>query len=537
MLKNLIISNIILVDSADISFDAGLNVLSGETGSGKSAIMEALNHIAGARADTNILRRGAEKGVIEASFCINSISKVSTLLSDAGIDHIEGEDLIIRREISLAGKSRAFINNQLVHLSFLKTIGDLLVEIVGQHANQRLKSFDQHRKIVDLFGKLEGLCNHFEKSWEEENKARHELEELINSEAQRLRDIEVCRMEFEELEGANVQENEEEQLFAEYSRLTNTEELAKLSSEIYDSLSGDHQPILSVLQQLQKSFEQLAKLDPSLQENASDFLSTIVELEEISHSIRNYQSGIEFNPARVEEVNERLTLINRLLRKYGPTVKEVHEYHEKAAEKLSKLENANVEIEDLQNRLKEMESANNTLAKQLTEKRKQAGKQLEKDMNLQIKALNMPKAAFFVEITQQKRSRSGDDRVEFFFAPNVGEKKVSIKECASGGELSRLMLALQALLAGKEKIPTLIFDEIDANIGGETATVVGEKLQQIGQEHQVLCITHFPQVAKCAKHHLQISKKEIDGRTVTQVEFLDKDSRKKELSRMAGHRK
>jgi DNA repair protein RecN (Recombination protein N) len=513
-----------------------LNVLSGETGAGKSAVMEALSQIAGARADTNLVRHGAEKGVIEASFDITRHPHLSGLLIDSGIDHVEGEDLIIRREISSSGKSRAFINNQLAHINLLKKIGELLVEIVGQHANQRLKNMEQHREIADIFGELGAFRNAFEESWEREIKTRQELERLINSEAQRLREIQVCRMELEELEEARIKDEEEEELFAEYTRLTNTEELAKLTHEIYETLSGENQSLIQTLHQQQKNFDQLVRLDPSLGEGLQTLQSALLELEEVSHSLRNYQSGIEFNPSRIEEINERLALINRLKRKYGPTAREIQEYHARAAEQLSRLENANNQIEELQKRLKDMEESNNTLGGQLTEKRKQAGKTLEREMNFQMKALNMPKAIFYIEVSSQKRSRTGDDKVEFLFAPNIGEKKISIKECASGGELSRLMLALQTLLAGKEQTPTLIFDEIDANIGGETAKVVGKKLHAIGLRHQVLCVTHFPQVAKCAQYHLQISKKEIEGRTMTQIEILNEKSRQKELARMVGEK-
>lgn len=532
MLKQLIITNIILIEKAEISFEEGFNVLSGETGSGKSAIMEALNLLTGTKADTNIVRHGAEKGIVQAAFAIDALPKVISLLSEGGIEHIEGEYLIIQREVHSAGKSRAFINNQPAHLSLLRQIGDELMEMVGQHANQRLLNASHHRTLVDTFGKLENIHERFADSWEEESHLRNQIEDLISSEAKRIRDMETCRQELEELDQAKLKLGEEEELFSEYSRLSNAEELAGSAAAISDALSEEE--ILPALSRLLKTFEQLVKLDPSLTEDMQSYRETITELKEVALNLRNYQNKIENNPEKLEQINGRLTAIDRIKRKYGPSVEQVLDYSKKSKEMLKKLENADTAIESMQIELKEKEAATNRLAAELTAKRQQTAKKLEKALLEQLRPLNMAKADFFVEITPQKRARTGDDLVEFLFSPNVGEKKIPIKDCASGGELSRLMLALQALMAGKEAISTLVFDEIDANIGGETASVIGEKLREIGQKHQVLCITHFPQVAQYACHHIQIFKQEKQGRTITSVAILDDSSKKKELVRMTG---
>lgn len=534
MLKQLIITNIILIEKAEISFEQGFNVLSGETGSGKSAIMEALNLLTGAKADSNIVRHGAEKGTIQAAFAIDDLPKVIALLEEGGIEHLNGEYLIIQREIQSAGKSRAFINNQPAHLSLLKLIGEELVEMVGQHANQKLLNAAQHRVIVDLFGKLDKVREQFANSWEEENQLQNQINELIASETKRIRDMETCRKELEELEKASLKIEEEEELFTEFTRLSNAEELAQHASEISQTLSEDE--ILTTLSRLQKKFEQLVKLDPSLEQEMLAFRQAITEIKELALSLGNYQNRIENNPSKLEQINARLTTIDKIKRKYGPTVEQAIDYWNKSKETLKKLENANTAIESLQSELKLKKEATNKLAAELTAKRQQTAKKLEKALLEQLRPLNMPKANFFVDITHQTRSRNGDDLVEFLFSPNVGEKKIPIKDCASGGELSRLMLALQALLAGKEAISTLVFDEIDANIGGETASVIGEKLREIGQKHQVLCITHFPQVAQFADHHLQIYKQEKQGRTISSVTILDKTAKEQELARMTGKR-
>lgn len=534
MLKQLRIQNIILIEQAEINFERGLNVLSGETGSGKSAIMNALNLIGGERTDTGIIRHGLSKGAVEALFDISEIPAMTTLLNEAGIDHSTDEELIIRREISTEGKGRCFINNQPVQQALLRKAMISLMDISGQHANQRLLSIDKHREMVDLYGGLENDVLVFSKSWAEENAVELKLSDLINSEAQRLREVEVCLMELEELREANIKEGEDEELFAEYSLLANSDELANKVQEISGALTGDKQPVLPLLNRQKVNFEQLVRLDASLADSAKSFENALIELQEVAYTLQRYQGGIEHNPGRMELINERLTLINRLKRKYGSSVIDIRSYQKQTETKLSSLQSIDAQIDQLKEELKEREERNRLLSTALSKKRAKAAKELEQAVVVQLRALNMPKVAFHCQVASQKCNKWGEDRIEFFLSPNVGERQISIRECASGGELSRVMLALQTLLAGKECIPTLIFDEIDANIGGETASIVGEKLREIATKHQVLCITHFPQVAKQAHHHLQVSKQEKEERTLSTVKVLGKKERQQELQRMQG---
>lgn len=534
MLKELRLNNIVLVETATIPFAPHFNVISGESGSGKSAIMNALSLIAGERSDTSAIRRGAEKGSVEASFDIESLPELYQLLHASGIDHEPGNELFIRRELASNGKSRAFINNQLAQLCLLKQVSDLLFDIVGQHANQKLMSLEYHRKAIDLFGSLQQEAKAFADCWEEEMQTRQTLDQLISTEAQRLRDIEICRMEIEELEQANLKEGEEETLFAEYTALSNADELAQKVGDLTRMLNGEKIAVLSLLSRQKVTFEQLSQLAPTLSETATSYNNVLIELEDIAHTLRNFESRIEHNPSRADELNKRLELISRLKRKYGNTIEEINSYLKQAQERLYALENADTEIESLKESVQRLSEKSNALSNALTKKRKNAAQHFQKEITAHLQSLNMPKAEFDVEISSQKRSKWGDDKVEFFLTPNIGEHRVSLRDCASGGELSRIMLSLQAVLAGKEHTPTIIFDEVDANIGGETATVVGDKLCEIGKKHQILCITHFPQVAKKANHHLCISKKEIEGRTQTLVELLNAATRKKELTRMLG---
>lgn len=534
MLKHLRIQNIILIEQAEINFEKGLNVLSGETGAGKSAIMNALNLICGDRSDSGLIRRGFSKGIVEGLFDVSELSTLLLLLEESGIDHSADEELIIRREISSEGKGRCFINNQPVQQSLLKKVTNSLVDISGQHANQRLLSVDKHREMTDLFGGLEEDVSEFSKNWAKEVALESKLSDLIISEAQRLREIEVCLMEIEELREANIKEGEDEELFAEYSLLANADELATRVSEIIESFTAERQPVLALLNRQKVHFDQLVRMDPSLADTAKSFENALIELQEVAYTIQKYQGGIEHNPNRMEFINERLSLINRLKRKYGSTVSEIKAYQKVAETKLRTLESIDAQIIELKDQLTECSAHNRALSNSLSKKRAQVSKQLEIAVIEQLRALNMPKVDFHCVLSPQKRNKWGEDKVEFFLSPNVGERQVPIKDCASGGELSRVMLALQTLLAGKECIPTLIFDEIDANIGGETASIVGEKLREIANEHQVLCITHFAQVAKQAHHHLQVSKQEQAERTFSTVKSLGKKERQQELQRMQG---
>jgi DNA repair protein RecN (Recombination protein N) len=533
MLKYLNIQNIILVEQAAIPFSVGLNILTGETGSGKSAIMHGLSLAIGERTDTSLIRRGCEKGIVEAVFeTENPI--ILSLLEEGGIEHEPGQELIIRREIVQSGKGRIFINNQMAQLSFLRKLGLLLVQIVGQHANQSLLSLDYHREVIDLYGNLHSLLQRFQQSYDKEKKIREELEQLIQQESQRLREIDVCQRELEELEEAQIKEGEDDELFAEYTFLSNAEEVSTKVNEINQVLSGERQSLLAVLNRQKQALESLVHFDSSLQETSQAFQNAFLELQEIAHTLRHYQSRVHFDPDRLYEIDARLSLLNRLKRKYGATMEEILNYQVQTKAKLNRLENAENEIEELQQQLRQVEAKTEQIASELTLQRQHYASQFEIALTKHLHSLNMPKAQFNIQVTKQKRTREGDDRIEFFLCPNVGEHQIPLKDGASGGEISRVLLALQALLAGKEKTATLIFDEVDANIGGETATIVGDKLHEISQQHQVICITHFPQVASQADHHLQISKEEKDGRTITIVQELDAFARQRELARMAG---
>lgn len=534
MLKYLNIKNIILIDSLEITLENGFNVITGETGAGKSAIISALKLLIGHRSDSKIIRKGSTKASVEASFEVKPHSHIYSILQESGIEIYPNEDLLIKREILPNGKGKVYINHQMAQIALLKKIGDYLIQIVGQHANQRLFREEEHRNIIDLYGDLTPLVQSYQTVWRELHHIENQLKALIEGEAFRIRETERCQDEIEEIEQASIKEGEEEELFAEYTLLIHKEELLKKAAAIYASLQGGEGSILQQLNKKKYLFESLVSIDPSINESFISYRNACLEIEEVSHVLNNYLHNIDSNPEHANIVNERLSLINKIKRKYGPTLHEITEYLTASKDKLKKLENCDLQIEELKEKRKDLLDKTNSLAEELSNLRSEVSKKFEIELVGELRNLNMPKVQFQVKLSKQSRCLSGDDKIEFFFAPNTGEHVIPIKDSASGGEISRIVLAIEKILSSKNDVPTIVFDEVDANIGGETAVVVGQMLKKIGEYLQVICITHFPQVAKQAEQHLQITKMEIEGRTISVIKNLNQHTKEDELRRMAG---
>lgn len=519
MLKELRIQNLILIENETVTFSEGFNVISGETGAGKSALTTALSLVLGARSDTKLLRKGAEKGAVEAVFQ----APVASILAEAGIEHSEEEDLLIRREITSSGRSRSFVNAQPAHSALLRQLAPHLVDLVSQHANQQLRNIEAHRSLLDLFGAVS--LGKFQQAWSEELRVHAELQDLIQREAEYTRERDRLHHEIEEIQAVSPEEGEDDALFEEYSALTEAqEELGRLL--------GVNEALGHSLNTLQGQKERLVEVAD--QENIDLFKQVITELEEIAYSLRTRQSELECNPRRLVEVDQRLSLITRLKRKYGQEVSEIQEYLERAMDRCQFLDNLELHREDLEHAHKEALATTQLCAQELTEQRRVAAKKLGKAITDQLHGLNLAQARFDVELRPCARSSCGDEQVEYMLAPNTGEDAVSVASKVSGGELARVMIALKRVLAGKEKVGTLIFDEVDANIGGETATLIGERMHEMGAERQVICITHFAQVAHFAERHMQIYKEQVDGRTRSRVKVLKPLDRSKEIARMLG---
>lgn len=533
MFIELKIQHFILIEEAKIPFQKGLNVLSGETGSGKSAIMEAIKAILGFRQDSSVVRKGCEKAIVEAQLDIKGHSDLIYLLKQGGLDHDPNDDLVIRREISNQGKSRGYVNNQLVALSFLKQIGEALVTIAGQHANIQLQSPETHRQILDNYAGLNDRVLDFSKKWKEELKLIEEIEKLKANERARMRDLEICKMEVEEIENAHLKEGEEEELFTEYQLLSSSKERLEKATEVLQALQSEKIG-LNHLKKQKTLLDQLASQDSKIRPFSELFNQAMLELEEVSHELRRYRDRLDMQPEKLQVLSDRLTLWNKLKKKYGTSHHEIAQYLKTVKEKEAFLENADEYGDELSIKLKTVHEENQAAMKAISNLRKAAAEKLQKVLTAELRELNMPKAELLIKLTHQEASSTGQESIEFFLKPNIGEQFFALKESASGGELSRMLLAIKTVLADKEFQQVFVFDEIDANIGGTTASIVGDKLRDLGKNHQVICITHFPQVAQKAHHHFQISKKEMKGRTFTEVVLLSDTEREKEFSRMLG---
>lgn len=535
MLKCLRISNLILVELIEVPFEKGFHVITGETGAGKSALLHALNLLRGEKADLSLIRSGETKGVVEAAFDIDQLPHVLRLLRDGGIDHEESEELLIRREINVTGKGRLFVNNQLAPLSLLREIGQLLFNLVSQQANRQLLELDQHRELLDSYGELLTQREQYALNYREELRLQKALKALVESEGERLRQIEICLMELEELEEAALKEGEDEELFQEYSLLVHAEERVQKSSTLYRLLTEGKHAVIEQLKRNKGLFEQLSAIDTTLEENLHSYTSALLELEEIAYTLSRYMHRIDASPERLAGLNERLSKLNKLKRKYGGSIEAAMLYTASCREHLKTLESSEAHIEELKRQIESQAVITQQLVLELTQARQRVAIQLQEAMTHELRTLNMPHATFEVRLSLAPRTSAGEDSVEFFLIPNIGERAIPVRNCASGGEVARVMLSLQTLLVGKRDHQTLLLDEIDANIGGETASVIGKKLREIGQGQQLICITHFPQVAQQAHHHLKIAKRQHNGRTFTQLELLTQTHLKQaELQRMRG---
>ncbi|MES2344694.1 MAG: DNA repair protein RecN [Chlamydiota bacterium] len=526
MLKFLRIKNLVLIEECTVELKKGLNILSGETGSSKTAFLEAIALVIGERVDNSIIRHGKDKASVEAAFDIEKESTVHEALNSAGIEFDPSEFLVLRREIAKQGRSRAFINCQMVPLSILQKIGSFLIDIIGQHSHQELRAHDKERSLLDLFCDSKEDVLLFKHAWLQEKEKEENLGALLQEASKRERILETVNRELTELENAALQEGEEETLFEEYNRLAHVQELTEKCTLLYEGISE----IPSTLARYQQISLQLTAIDSSLEDSSTLLQEALIALKETSHSLKCYLGRLESDPARFGLLEERLKVIDQLKRKYGDPVQYLIELHSKN----DHLENLDREIEEAKVALKTSQAKTKKHAEQLTKKRKEGALEWAKLLTESLRALNMPHAELQIKVESYQRSLSGEDAVHFWLSPNQGELSMAVKEHASGGELSRLLFAIKTTLAEKNNTPTLIFDEIDANVGGKTAAIIGLNLRELGRHRQVLCITHFPQVASSADHHLRAYKEEKEGRTHAFITPLDAVARALELERMLG---
>ncbi len=545
MLLELEIKNFALIDQLHLQFDRGLNILSGETGAGKSIIIDAVNMAIGERADREFVRSGANKSSVQAVFTFNQNADIPNLLQEYGIELEEENQLIVTREIYANGRSVSRINGIMVTQQVLKTITEKLIDIHGQHQHQSLLNSGTHIDMLDAFGGKvhQELLQRIAEEYQRLLGLESRLSKLCGNEMERERRLDLLGFQLQEIDAAKLKKDEEQALNQHSQLLANSEKIFEGISKSYSLLyEGNSLPsIYDMLSQVTAAIHGIMDYDPRLKEYYQALEEMQYRLQDISHEIRNYKDNIDFEPALLNEIEERLDVINNLRRKYGRTVEAVLEYRDTIATELELLQNSEAEIIKIRSDIDKQAAILKKLSSSLSSLRKETAAAMEKALVEILETLNMGKVAFVVDIQPFKDTKAGPkltakgiDQVEFLISTNIGEAPRPLAKIASGGEMSRIMLALKTILADADDIGCLIFDEIDTGISGKTAQIVGEKLQYIASEHQVLCITHLPQIAAQADTHYLIEKFSDHQITRTGVERLDDEQRALEISRLLG---
>lgn len=532
MLADLSIRNLAIIDSLHVSFHQGLTVLTGETGAGKSIIIDAVNLIMGGRASADLIRTGEEEATVEALFVLPVDAPLGLRLADMGLD-FDGE-LLVKRVVSRSGRNRVFIGGGLSTLAILSEISRELVNIYGQHESQTLLRPENHLRLLDGFSGLDPLRASYSALYDRYRETEARIRELDQGEREAARRLDLLSFQAEEIRTAALVPGEEEELTGERSVLVNAERLCRGSEDAYEALYGDEASVLHLLAQVKAKIADISSVDTSLSPLLDVVVSASAQLEDAALTLRGYGARIEADPARLEAVDERLDLIRRLKKKYAPTVEEIIAYGDEAAREVDLLLNRDRARSDLDRELELLAGRVREQGRELSVKRREAATQLKAAMEREIHQLAMKHALFdvaFEELTEPRQT--GIDGVTFLFSPNPGEEPKPLARIASGGELSRLMLALKQVHPESD-VPTLIFDEVDTGIGGATSALVGEKLKRVSRGQQVLCITHLPQVAAFADHHYKVEKQVQGGRTATEVTLLQEEERVAEVARMLG---
>ena len=530
MLTDLSIKNIAIIDSLQLSFRTGLTVLTGETGAGKSIIIDAVGLIMGARAYSDLIRSGADEAIVEAIFDISRLPELRRQIEAAGLE--SGNELLIKRSISRSGKNRIFINGGMATLALLADISRCLINIYGQHESQTLLKPDNNLLLLDAFAGLTMQREEFTGIFGQLQAVQERLVRLENEEREAARKLDLLSFQSAEIAMANLRSGEEEELEERRLLLVNAEKLGGGSIEAFERLYGGDGAILGQLRRINSSITELAFIDPELGELSANMESAYLQLEDAAISLRDYTSRIEADPTALQLADDRLDQIGRLKKKYAPTTGGILAFKQEIDAELDLLRGREQDRHQLEATRDDLTSRLITQGRDLTRRRTRAAATLKKALEAEARQLAMKNAIFEITLDALSEPRtSGFERIEFLFSPNPGEAPRPLARIASGGELSRLMLAIKQVLPEGD-VPTLVFDEVDAGIGGATSELVGRKLKNVAAQQQVLCITHLPQVAVFADHHLRVEKKVTDNRTSTQVMLLEGTERTSEIARM-----
>jgi DNA repair protein RecN (Recombination protein N) len=547
MLKSLEIKDYALIDHINVEFEKGLNIITGETGAGKSNLIDAMSLLLGERASSDIVRKGAQKSFVEGIFNVENNKKVKSLLEENEIEF--QPELIIRREISLKGSNRCFVNDSPVPLNIIKELGDLLVDLHGQHEHQSLLRTDTHIDFLDEFANNQKLLEEFKSVYRELNKKQNELRELKSKEESLKEKKEIYGFQIKEIDNINPLPDEDELLNNELNILENSEKLRELSDNVYNKLYDEENSIIDLLGDVKHKLNQLAAIDKTILESEGECDSALAVLKELSNSIRDYKSKIDIDPAEIDSKRERLGTINLLKKKYGGSIQKTIEYREKISKEFILADNFSSATANLANEINKIRTSAGDAAEKLTSARKKQSAKVTSEVKKVLAQLGIVNANFSVKITQSEADKNlenyifvknkkyrymgnGVDEVEFYISTNTGEDAKPLTKVASGGEVSRIMLALKTILAKSDKLPLLIFDEIDTGVSGRIAQKVGTALKDLASYHQIISITHLPQIAGMADHHYAVEKKQVDNRAISFIKKLKADERVNEIAKL-----
>jgi len=538
MLLDLSVENYAVIERLRVRFYPGLNLLTGETGSGKSIVVDALGLLLGGRAFADMVRSGETRARVAGVFEVGNSAPMRRLLEPADIE-IEDGELLIEREVLAEGKSRAWVGSRPVAASLLKDLAPWLADIHGQHDQQLLFSGEAQRDMLDAFAACHELLARAGAAYTEWRAVGAELEELERSEQEKLRLLDLWSFQRREIEAAGLAAGEDAALEQERRVLQNVQRLQEAANAAYEALYDSPESALSLARLAAKRVEELCRIDSSLDFARDQLTAAGLGLQEASYALRDYLGRLEANPARLDQVETRLAAIDRLKRKYGSSVEAILEFVADVRQQIASVENATERMEALRRRRQIVAAEFEKQAGELTAARQAAARKLEKRVEAELGQLAMERAVFRVGVTPAAWSESGADSVEFLVSANPGEEPRALEKVASGGEISRIALALKTCLAGPKApvIRTLVFDEVDTGVGGSAAEGIGRRLKKLAATNQVLCVTHLPQIASFADHHYRVEKREVRGRTVAAVEELDAAARTREIGRMLSGQK
>lgn len=549
MLKSLQIKDYALIEQINVEFYPGLNIITGETGAGKSILIDAMSLLLGERASTEVVRKGSSKSIVEGIFDVRKNKKVETILNENEIEL--WDEMIVRREISLKGSNRCFINDTPVQLSVVKELGYLLVDLHGQHEHQSLLRKETHIEMLDDFAEVTTELEEFRKLSRELRKKLNEVKELKEREKILKEKRDLYQFQIKEIDAVDPQPNEEEELERELNILENSEKLLELTIDIFTQLYEADDAIYDRLSEVKNKIEELSQIDPSFNEKLEEASNALAQINDIADYVRSYKDNIDLESERLTEIRNRLASLVLLKKKYGGSIESIIEHRKKIGEELELVEGFDNKIESLEKDIDILRKECGAASQKLTAKREKAAKEIKKGVEEELTYLGINEAKFetvfgfepaegneseyiLVKNKKLKFTSRGTDKIEFYLSTNLGEDVKPLQKVASGGEVSRIMLSLKMILAKNDKLPLLIFDEIDTGVSGRIAQKVGQSLKELSRHHQIIAITHLPQIAGLADHHFFVQKFEKENRSFTSIKKLSPEERINEVAKLLG---